>query len=555
MRRILAALVLLLVAAAPVAARTLLINANGYTLTGSGQLLQFEAMLIDRHGRVEQLYRKGERLPAFPKDVARIDAKRRTVLPGLIDAHGHVMLLGQQLTTVDLSDTRSLAEAQARVRAYAAANPQARWIIGRGWNQVTWRMDRFPTAAELDAAVADRPVWLERIDGHAGWANSAALQLAGVSAATADPPGGRIERDAGGAPAGVLVDAAAALVQRHVPPPTEAEQAAMLEAALRELASVGLTAVHDAGIDLPTWQLYNRFGREGRLTTRIYAMAGGLEAMQAIAPDGPTPWLYDGRLTLRAVKLYTDGALGSRGAALKADYSDAAGNQGLLFMTDTVLKNSIVRAAFDKFQVNVHAIGDRANAQVIDAFAEIVPAMGNSLRHRIEHAQVIDPADLPRIAQLGLIASVQPTHATSDKAMAEDRIGAQRIVGAYAWERLRASGARLALGSDFPVEPANPFFGLHAAVTRQDRSGAPPGGWYPAEALSRASALAGFTIDAAYAGGMEAMVGTLERGKHADFIIVDRDLFETSAGDIWRTRVVGTWLSGRQVFGQGERAR
>jgi predicted amidohydrolase YtcJ len=528
-------------------AKTLVVNANGYTLDAMGRMQQFTGLLVGDDGRIERVIRRGDKLPALRGENSRVDANGLTLLPGLIDAHGHVMGLGFQALTVDLSETRSLDEALAKVREYAAANPRARWILGRGWNQVTWGLGRFPTATELDAAVADKPVLLERVDGHASWANSAALKIAGITRDTKNPAGGRIERDADGHPTGVFVDAAAALVTSKVPPPNPIEAERALDKALELMASVGLTGVHDAGVDPDTWTLYRRFGDEGRLTTRIYAMAGGMEALEKIAPVRPTGWLYGDRLTLRSVKLYSDGALGSRGAFLKEPYSDDPENRGLRFLDDTRLRNWMSKAMMHGFQVNVHAIGDGANAQVLDAFADLT-TYGTSLRHRIEHAQVVDPADIPRFAQLGVIASIQPTHATSDKAMAGDRVGEQRLTGAYAWKGFLDSGARIAGGSDFPVEPVNPFYGLHAAVTRQDRDGNPPGGWRADQALTLPQAFAAFTTAAAYAGHAEGLVGTIEPGKWADFILVDRDIFKIAPGDLWKTKVQETWVGGRRVF-------
>lgn len=529
-------------------AKTLVINANGYTLDAMGRMQQFESLLVDDEGRVERVIKKGDKKPVMSGEYIQLDAKGLTVLPGLIDAHGHVMGLGYQALTVDLSETKSLDEAAAKIREYAEANPRNRWILGGGWNQVVWNLGRFPTATELDAIVADKPVLLERVDGHASWANSAAMKLAGITKATKDPAGGRIERDADGHPTGVFVDAAADLVKSKVPPPNPIESERALAKALDLMASVGLTGVHDAGVDPDTWTLYRRFGDEGRLTTRIYAMAGGMEALQSIAPVRPTGWLYADRLILRSVKLYSDGALGSRGAYLKEPYSDDPENRGLRFLDDTRLRNWMSKAMMGGFQVNVHAIGDGANAQVIDAFADLLPAYGSALRHRIEHAQIVDPADIPRFAQLGIIASVQPTHATSDKAMAGDRVGEARLTGAYAWKAFLDSGARIAGGSDFPVEPVNPFYGLHAAVTRQDRAGEPVGGWRFDQALTLPQAFAAFTTGAAYAGHADGVVGSLEPGKWADFILVDRDIFKVPPGELWQTRVRETWLAGKRVY-------
>lgn len=535
--------VALLMTTTPLDARTVVVDANGYTLDTTGKLARFATLVVGDDGRVEATLAKGVAAPAG----RRIDAAGATVLPGLIDAHGHVMSLGFRALSVDLSDTTSLDGALAKIKAYAAANPQARWIVGGGWNQERWGLGRFPTATELDRAVPDRPVWLARVDGHAGWANGKALAAAGVTATTADPAGGRIERGTSGAPSGVFVDAAKDLVERRVPAPTPAEAAAALTKALAIMASVGLTGAADMGADPATWALYRRFDAAHKLTARIAVLAGGIDALHAISA-APVGWSGDERLSLPGVKLYTDGALGSRGAWLQADYADAPGNRGLRFLTDADLRAAVTDATARGFQPAVHAIGDAANHQVLAAFAAVPTAMRARLRPRIEHAQVVDPADLPRFAALGVIASMQPTHATSDKGMAEDRLGSARLSGAYAWRTLIDGGARFAGGSDFPVESPNPFFGLHAAITRQDQGGAPPGGWLPGQKLTPVEALAAFTTGAAYAAFAETRVGTLTPGKWADFIMIDRDPIAGDPGGIWRTRVSQTWVGGRRVY-------
>ncbi|NCT68384.1 MAG: amidohydrolase [Rhodanobacteraceae bacterium] len=542
-------LVLLLAALAPAApaADLLVRNVNGYTLDGTGQVRRFEALLVE-HGKVVATGTNDEL--AARAGTARIeDGHGRTLLPGLIDAHGHVMGLGQMRTQADLSATKTLAEALAAVRTFAAREREAAWIRGRGWNQVVWQLGRFPTARELDAVTGSRPAWLERVDGHAGWANSAALKRAGIGKDTPDPPGGRIERDAQGAPTGLFVDAAMDLVARKLPAPTARESAHALDLALAELARVGLTGVHDAGIDAETYRLYRRYADAHKLTARLYAMIGGVEAdFDRIARDGPLLGYGGDFLTVRSVKLYADGALGSRGAALLAPYSDDPGNRGLLFHTPEALTAMIGKALAKGYQVNVHAIGDRGDRTVLDAFAAAYRAHGGeALRNRIEHAQVLALEDIPRFVPLKLIASMQPTHATSDMNMAEDRLGAARLEGAYAWRRFLDQGTVIAGGSDFPVESPNPFFGLHAAVTRQDHANQPAGGWRAAQAMSRAEALRAFTLDAAYAAHQEKTLGTLEPGKWADFILVDRDYFAVPVQDIWSTRVLETWVGGRRV--------
>jgi predicted amidohydrolase YtcJ len=537
----------LLLQAAPAGARTLLLHANGITLNSAGQRQAFASMVIGDDGRIVQVLAAADPAPApLPGDRV-IDAAGRTVLPGLIDAHGHVEALGRQAQTLDLAGTKNLAEAQAEIRRYAAAHPALPWIVGSGWNQVVWQLDRFPTAAELDAAVRDRPVWLTRVDGHAGWANSAALVLAGVTAATNDPPGGHIDRTAAGGPAGVLVDHATDLVALKLPVPTDEERQAAIEAGLRIMASVGLTGVGDAGIDAEAWHIYERLAGSGKLTARVFAMALGLDAQERISYS-PIDWEHDDHLSMLTVKYFADGALGSHGAWLKAPYTDDPTNSGLPFHTDAEMKHLVYAAAQRGFQVAIHAIGDAANAQALDAFAALGAGAPMGLRHRIEHAQVLDAADLPRFAALNIIASMQPTHATSDMAMAVTRLGTARLAYAYAWHSMIASGAHFAAGSDFPVEPPNPFFGIHAGVTRQSRDNLPPGGWYPAEALTIDQAFAAFTSWAAYANRAEKFSGTLEAGKWADFVIVDRDPFAIPPADLWKVKVQETWVGGSKVF-------
>jgi predicted amidohydrolase YtcJ len=541
--------VLLLFFYGDASAATLIKNAKGYTLDSAGRLQKFEAMLIDSDGRIVRTGKTGALEKASPT-AEKVDVKGAVLLPGLIDAHGHVMGLGQQLLSLDLSQTKTLEEAQLKIKTYAAENPDLPWVLGTGWNQAVWALDRFPTAAELDSAVAGRPVYLERIDGHAGWANSKALQLAKITAQTKNPAGGLIEKTPSGDPSGIFIDAATVLVTAKIPLPTADQRLATLEAALKKLASVGLTSVHDAGISAEDWQLYTAFAEQGRMTTRINAMIGGTgDDFGKLSKNGPVNSYANDLLAMRSVKLYMDGALGSRGAAMLEPYGDAADQKGLMLTTDTKIRNQMSLAMFRGFQVNLHAIGDAANRAALNAFAEVQPYyVKKNLRNRIEHAQVINGDDLARFSQLNIIASVQPTHATSDKNMAQDRVGIERMGGAYAWRGLINSGTRLAGGSDFPVEPPNPFFGLHAAVTRQDRANEPPGGWRPWDALTRLEAFRLFTLDAAYAGHQETIIGTLESGKWADFILVDADPFTVQAQNIWQIKVQQTWLAGKQVY-------
>ena len=530
---------------APAHADGLVENVNGITLDADGKVIRFNAVLIGKDGKVTELLNKKDKLP--PRLDFRHDGKGATMLPGLIDAHGHVMGLGFQLLTLDLSATNSLTEAQAAIREYAAKNPDRRWIIGRGWNQEKWGLGRFPTAADLDAAVSDRPVWLERIDGHAGWANSRALEIAGVTVASKSPPGGRIEL-AGGKPSGIFIDAASELVGKFVPVPKPAERDIALGAAQTKLLSQGITAIADMGTSMDDWQSYRRAGDAGWLTIRIFGYAGGIENMVAIAGPRPTPWLYDDKLRLGGVKLYLDGALGSRGAWLKKPYSDAPGQTGLQFLASAEIRNLMVRASMDGFQTAIHAIGDAANAEVIGAIEELSETYKDDRRWRIEHVQIVDPVDLQKLGKHGIISSMQPVHQTSDRTMAEARLGRDRLNGAYAWQSITKAGGKLAFGSDVPVESADPFAGLATAMTREDAAGQPFGGWRPEERVTREQALAGFTTGAAFAAFAETKVGSLTPGHHADFILIDVDPILASPAELRKAVVMETWVGGRPAY-------
>jgi predicted amidohydrolase YtcJ len=541
------AALLLAAASTPATADTLVDNVQGMSVDRQGNVTRFTGIWIDDDGRVKQLLQRKDKRPQRT-DFA-VDAKGAVVIPGLIDSHLHVMELGFAALTLDLSDTRSLAEAQAKIREYAAKYPDRKWVLGRGWNQETWGLGRFPTAAELDAAVSDRPVLLARVDGHAQWANSAALAAAGISAKTADPAGGRIERIAGSrAPAGVLVDNAKELAERAVPAPRPDDYDLALSKAQDILLAKGVTAAADMGTTIEAWQSMRRAGDLGWLRVRIMGYAMGVPAMELIAGPGPSPWLYADKLHMGGVKLYMDGALGSRGAWLKAPYADDPKNSGLPLMSGTQLRNLMSRAALDKFQVAVHAIGDAANAEVLSAIEELSPTYTGDRRWRIEHAQIVDPADIARFGRNGVIASMQPVHQTSDRLMAEARLGPQRLGGAYAWRSIAATGAPLAFGSDAPVEAPDPFAGMAAAISRTGPDGQPFGGWMPGETVGREAALAGYTAQGAYAGFAETRFGEIKPGMRADFVVVDRDPLLVSPQDLRASRVLQTWVGGERVY-------
>ncbi|MFA6112761.1 MAG: amidohydrolase family protein [Sphingomonas sp.] len=545
MKQFVAAATALSFAAVPAFADSLVDNVNGMTLDKDGKVIHFNGVLMTPDGKVIRLMQPNDKRPE--KLDWRADMKGKVLLPGFIDAHGHVMDLGFRDVELDLSGTKSLDEAKAKIAAYVAANPDKKWILGGGWNQELWALGRFPTAADLDSVVSDRPVWLSRVDGHASWANGAAMKAAGVTAKSVSPPGGRIEKT-GTAPNGVFVDAAQDLIAKAVPQPLPKDRDAALLKAQAKLLSLGVTATADMGSSLDDWLSYRRAGDAGALRVRIMSYGNSVETAIRVGGAGPTQWLYADRLRMGGVKLYADGALGSRGAWLKAPYSDAPKETGLGFLADDVIRNLMSRAAMDNYQVAVHAIGDKANAQVLDAIEELSETYKGDRRWRIEHAQIVDPADLPRFGQHGTIASMQPTHQTSDRAMAEARLGSDRLAGAYAWASMLKNGSVLAFGSDYPIESPDPFAGWAAAFTRQDAEGQPYGGWRPEEKLTREQAWWAFTGAAAYAGFAEDKFGRLAPGQRADFIIVDRDPLLASPSELRATKVEETWVGGHKEY-------
>ena len=531
----------------------LLENVNGYTLDGSRELVRFSALQFT-DGEVDRTFGADDVLPESVDQ--RVDGAGGTVIPGLIDAHGHVYSHGRALLSVILTEAASEQEAAQRVANFAEENPEVEWIQGRGWNQVLWESNEFPSAASLDAVVSDRPVWLGRVDGHAAWANSLAMELAGVTARSEDPEGGQIMRDAEGIPTGVFVDTAMGLVSGIIPEPGREEIKRALSVSMQDLAGWGLTSVHDAGSGSTVIASFRELLEAGEMPVRV-------NLMLAASDEFYEERLAEGRfrdendfLAMHSVKVVGDGALGSRGAALLEEYSDDPGNTGLLRYNDEQLQY-LMRAAMNAdFQVNTHAIGDAANQIVLDSYEMLIRETGSrDLRHRVEHAQVLTFDDIQRFAELGVVPSMQATHATSDKNMAEDRLGSVRIQGAYAWRKLLDTGVKIANGSDFPVEHPNPFYGLHASVTRQDQRNEPDGGWYPEENMTLEEAFASFTIDAAWAGHQEEILGTLEPGKKADFLLLDRDLFDIPASEIWQIQVLETWVNGERVFSRAGEAR
>ncbi|MBL8911341.1 MAG: amidohydrolase [Archangium sp.] len=464
------------------------------------------------------------------------------IIPGLVDAHAHVESLGRSLSTVSLFEATSEADAVERVQAAPKTAFQGEWLIGRAWDQNDWPGQQFPSRATLDAVFPKTPVWLTRVDGHAAWVNSAALERAGITAKTPDPEGGQIIRDAKGEPTGVLIDNAMDVVGAKIPLPSDEELQRRLKLALETCARLGLTQVHDAGMDMRTFRQLQTWDMVGSLPVRLYVMADG----QGAEADA---WLglgtFSGRLLeMKAVKLYVDGALGSRGALLHAPYSDEPARSGLALIS-TVAFEAKAKAFNERgFQVAVHAIGDKANTIALD----VLSGLDRKLRHRIEHAQILRAEDVERFAKSGIIASFQPTHATSDMPWAEKRVGAERIKFAYAWRSLLDSGAHVAFGSDFPVEDPDPRLGLYAARTREDLKGQPPGGWKPEQKLTGEEALAGFTSGAAYAAFAEDRRGQLREGFDADFVVLSADPVEVDPKEVPNLKVLITVVNGVDVF-------
>lgn len=536
------AALLLSCAAFPATAKTLVVNVVGHRIDASGKHRQFTGLLIDDDGKVLSTLTKGQREPSLGEGDFRLDAKGRVLIPGLIEGHGHLVGLGLALRQPNLSQTSSLDGALALL-AEANLLPK-QWLLGSGWDEERWQLGRLPTAEDLDTVVSDHPAWIANHDGSAGWANSLALEKAGITSDTKDPPGGQIVRDQTGKPTGILTGAAMGLVMPHITPASAGERELALEAALRQLKQLGVTSFHDMGTTAADWALFRAFGDEGRLTIRINGYADGMEAMEAISPLRPTRWLYSDRLRLTGVKIRADGTLRGRGAYLLAPYADAKGHSGVQVHGDTRFKNLISRTNFLGYQAAVHAIGDAANRELLEAYSEIVPSYGPEFRNRVEHMRIIDEADLPRFKELDLVASVQPIRTAADLQMAKLRLGEERLqvsfAGPQTWAELQAQGVVLAFGSDTPVGAPNPFLGLHAALTIPQAAGE--------KKLTVDDALRAFTSGAATAGHMDGMVGSLGKGEWADFLLLDRDPFAIPPEELKDVRVLETWLAGKPLF-------
>ncbi|MBI4418047.1 MAG: amidohydrolase [Ignavibacteriales bacterium] len=553
----------------PISADTLYVNARIYTMDSDNRVAEAMAVKGDRIVAVGSRSQLEERV----RWKQTVDLEGRPVFPGFIDAHAHIMSLGIARLTVDLVGVRSESETLDRVRARVHEVKAGTWIRGYGWDQNDWPSKRFPHHTMLDRVAPENPAYLIRIDGHAAWVNRAALEQAGITRGTPDPEGGRIIRDASGQPTGVLIDDAKYLVFNVMPPPSPEEQREALEIVIGECLKYGITGVHDMGVDLQEIALYKALVDEGTLGIRIYgAISVRGETWDHFRTTGPLINYGDHRLTVRALKLYVDGALGSRGAALIDPYEDDPDNRGITVTADQDLQQAIREALQAGFQVCTHAIGDRGNNIALNAYEQCLTEHPRAdTRFRVEHAQILRLDDIPRFKKLGVIPSMQPTHCTSDMYWAESRIGPQRIRGAYAWRSLRETGVTLAGGSDFPVEHPNPLYGIYAAVTRQDHQGIPrtaddvrsgfqlseagiadesafSGGWYVDQKLTREEAVRMFTTWAAWAAFEEQIKGSLETGKLADFVVLSSDIMEIPPNEILRTEVEKTVVGGREVY-------
>jgi predicted amidohydrolase YtcJ len=526
----------------------LLVNGTVYTLEGKAGI----AGAVAIHGdRIIATGTPGELTDRYPR-AEQLDLHGATVVPGLIDGHAHVAGEGARLEGVNLVGTGSVRQIVDLVAGRVKTLSPGKWVIGRGWDQNDWDVKAFPTHNLLSSVSPVNPVVLRRVDGHAIWVNARAMELAGIDRATPDTAGGRIFRDASGNPTGIFVDNAEELVLRAIPEPADDDIERQLLLAMEECSKFGLTEVHDMGVDLQTIRVYKKLIAGNRCPVRIYAAIGGPgETWNHYLTTGPEIGFGGGMLTVRAIKLYIDGALGSRGAALIDAYSDDPGNRGLTIMSEQELESVCGMALRHGFQVCTHAIGDRGNLIVLNEYERALQQQSHgtpSPRWRIEHAQIVRPSDIPRFFKAGIIPSMQPTHATSDMYWAVDRLGNERIQGAYAWRSFLNTGCRIIGGSDSPIESSNPLLGIYAAITRTDATGYPPGGWMPQERMTREEALRCFSEWAAEGSFEEGQKGRIAPGMWADLTVLSRDIMKIEPKDILQTEVVMTIVGGRIVY-------
>jgi predicted amidohydrolase YtcJ len=532
-------------------ASMLLINGQVYTVDDRQPIAEAIAIKDDKIVGVGSNYE----IQSSFESTRVVDLKGKPVYPGFIDSHAHLESLGGLLLNLNVGGTNSVEEIQQLVSERVAHDGDGIWIRGRGWDQNRWPNMSFPTHEMLDAVAKDIPVYLTRIDGHAVWVNKKLLDIAGINKSTPDPEGGRIIRDKHGNPTGVFIDNAVDSLNARLPEPSKEERIEAIERAVKECVKVGLTEVHDMGQDVEGIEIYKELIQAQKFPIRIYVAIGGIgETWQHYLEHGPEIGAYGGRLTVRAVKLYADGALGSRGGALIEPYSDDPSNRGLTLTSASSIKSSAVLALERGFQVCIHAIGDRANHIVLDVYQDVLKSnrdKARNARFRIEHAQVVEQSDFPRFAQLDVLPMMQPTHCTSDMYWVEDRLGPVRVKGAYAWRSFLDQGSIVPGGSDFPVESPNPLWGFYAAITRQDHAGWPEGGWHPGQRMTREEVLKAFTLWGAYAAFEEKTKGSIVTGKLADLVVLSNDIMKVEPKEILETEVELTMVGGEVVFSSG----
>lgn len=528
---------------------------NGTVYTATDGMPKAEAVAV-RNGRIVFVGSSADAKKLKGPKTKVVDLAGKFLFPGFTDAHCHIFGIGQRELTLNLEGTPSLETFLSKVKERVAQSKPGEWVVGRGWIETFWTPPVFPTRQDLDKVAPDNPVCLQRADGHALVVNSAALKIVGVDKSTPNPYGGEILRDkTTGEPTGMFIDQAQGRVGMFLPRPTDADGAKALEVGVKRELSLGWVQVQNAGCSIPEIELMRKLYREGKLKIRIYnAVSGPGPAADLLLKGGTVIGGEGGRFTMRTIKLYMDGALGSRGAALLEPYADQTDSKGLFVLKPEEIQAVCVAALRAGVQIETHAIGDRANRQVLDiyerAFAAVPPAQRKvrEPRWRIEHAQIIAPADLPRFAKLGVIPSMQPSHAIGDLHFALRRLGVERLAGAYAWKTLLESGAKIPAGSDAPVERGEPMIEYYAAVARKDLTGFSGEGWHPEQAVSRAEALKMLTLYPAIAAFEEKERGTVEIGKLADFTILSADIMTIAEPDILKTVCAMTVVGGEIVF-------
>jgi predicted amidohydrolase YtcJ len=526
-------------------ASLLLVNGIVHTLNPEQPIAQ--AVAIQR-GRIVGTGMSDDLIRTFKAENI-IDLEGKTVVPGFIDGHAHMNGLGKLMKSMILVGIDSPQRIADLVKERASRAGRGEWLYGRGWDQNLWPDKRFPTKEILDAVTPHNPVILGRIDGHAIWTNSFAMEIAGVTKETKDPQGGRIVRDANGNPTGVFIDQAKQLIEEAFPPQTQSEIEQSLLRAAEACIGLGLTQVHDMEISTEM-DAYRRLAEQGKLPLRIYAALDATSTVwQSAQLSTPLVGLNNDMLTIRAFKFYIDGALGSRGAALFQEYADDPGNRGITYLSEDELETSLLEGIKRGFQPCVHAIGDRGNHIVLNVYERLLRSIpAGDYRMRIEHAQVVDHEDISRFKALGVLPSMQPVHCTSDMYWAEARLGNERVRNAYPWRSLLETGTLIIGGTDFPNDDMAPLHNFYAAVTRSDRNGYPANGWYGKQKMTRDEALRALTLWPAYGAFHERIKGSIEYGKYADFTILSKDIMTIPSHEILETEVEMTIVGGRIVY-------